>query len=155
MVPILVNHSPSRRVGPLELFNRGQYKGQRVEDIIRRNPQYVMYCIKEWLDISPRQALVFERCTGGGIIPDRYIKESPPSEEDDWTQGDRRIYNDNLDVGIPNYDFDPGVAPPWWREFKLRSRDSEVMRHPYKYYSLYESYSKRDLQHNLKSFRNG
>lgn len=120
MVPVkLVNHSPSRRVGPLERLDRGQYKGQRVEDIIRRSPQYIMYCVKEWLDISPWQALVFEEVTGGGIIPDAYIKEKSPSEgdQDSWTARDHYLYNTNQDI-LPNWDFYPDSAPEWWEEFK-------------------------------------
>lgn len=121
MVPVkLVNHSPSRRVGPLERLDRGQYKGQRVEDIIRRSPQYIMYCVKEWLDISPWQALVFEEVTGGGIIPDAYIKEKSPSEDPDgWTARDQHLYNTNQDI-LPNWDFYPEEAPVWWEEFKAQ-----------------------------------
>lgn len=126
MVPV-GKTSPSRRVGPLERLDRGQYRGQKVEDIIRRFPHYIMYCIKEWLDISPLQALLFEEVTGGGIIPDAYIKEKSPSEDpDSWTARDHYLYDTNQDI-LPNWDFYPDSAPEWWEEFKAQpsSRPSE------------------------------
>lgn len=136
MVPVkLVNHSPSRRVGPLETLDRGQYKGQKVEDIIRRFPQYIMYCVKEWLDISPWQALLFEEATGGGIIPDRYIKEKSSPQE--WSSQDQSIYNANKDL-FPNYDFYPEFSPSWWKNLKASPEFRSGS--PYARVKAYEKY---------------
>ena len=161
----LVNCSPPRRRGPLTHFPQGQYKGQRIEDVIRRNPNYVMWAVKEWLDLTPSQAGLFEAVTGGGIIPDRYIKESPPKvispirekqesppkkEKDSpesaigWlTWGPDGIDEvNNPGKTIPNYDFDPDMAPDWWPRFKKECEGKNALER----YDIYERYRNEELK---------
>lgn len=136
-----LNVSTVRREGPLEYLDRGMYKGSRVEDIIRKNPSYIMHAVKEWLYVTPRQALVFEEVTGGGIIPDTYIKKMSPSGEGGYIHS-RDLY--------PNWDFDPDQAPPWWEEFKKEANKVNPEEVP----GLYEKYSRRELRKIIQEFYN-
>ena len=92
MVPVLTHKS---RIGPLEVMDRGPYLGKKIEEVIKKNPLYIMSCIKEWLDISPLQAQIFRQVTEGDI-PNKFIAK------------------DQLDIlSIPNYDFCQVTAPGW------------------------------------------
>lgn len=136
-----LNVSTVRREGPLEYLDRGMYKGSRVEDIIRKNPSYIMHAIKEWLYITPHQALVFEEVTGGGIIPEAYIKERVPPSRGEYSTS-RDLY--------PNWDFDPEMAPPWWKEFKEEAHKVSPEEVP----ELYERYSRKELKKIIQEFYN-
>ena len=155
----LVNCGPPSRRGPYSTFPSGKYLGQRVEDIIRRDPRYFMWAVKEWLDVSPSQALLFELQTGGGEIPSQYIKESKeetskiPEVEESSPRVDKRdemIYSRNLDL-VPNYDFDPSIAPTWWQEFKQKSLEERSL---YKRYLLFQEYQDKDWQEVKKELNN-
>lgn len=127
MVPVLTHKS---RIGPLEVLDRGPYLGKKVEEVIKKNPLYIMSCIKEWLDISPLQAQVFRQVTEGDI-PNKFI------------------VRDQLDIlSIPNYDFCPEIAPGWWEEFKEKGKYLT----PSGYVRLYQEYSNKDLQKTIKGF---
>ena len=120
---MLENINQSRR-GPLSVFKAGKYVGNRIEDIIKKDPYYFIWAVKEWLNISPEQASLFEEVTNGGTIPKKYIV-SPTRKEEPL------VYIPYLSWGpegvcevknpvycIPNYDFDPDLAPDFWKEFK-------------------------------------
>lgn len=156
----LVNCGPPSRKGPFIRFPHGKYQGRKVEDIIVQDPHYFMWAVKEWLDVSPTQALIFELHTGGGEIPSQYIKENKeetskiPEVEESSPKVDKRdemIYNRNLDL-VPNYDFDPSTAPPWWREFKQRSLEERSL---YRRYTLYQEYQDKDWQKVKRELSNG
>lgn len=164
----LVNCSPPRkRKGPLEKFTFGQYVGQRVEDVIRRNPRYIMWAAKEFLDLSPTQAFLFETVTGGGIIPDAYISSrepkrmvisplpevrkpvSPPRPVESPSIKDTTKLPDpipeweGVDCTWPNLGFDPDLAPRWWTRFQEHIREKGLTGKQAKW--LYEFYVKRDM----------
>lgn len=152
----LVNCGPPSRRGPYSRFPSGKYLGQRVEDVIRRDPRYFMWAVKEWLDVSPQQALLFELQTGGGEIPSQYVKSFPdnPSDErspEDFFKSskDREAYWRNLDLSIPNYDFDPSGAPSWWREFKQKSQNIDSI---WERYFLYQQYVDKEWEISRKMF---
>lgn len=159
---------PKQRKGPLEKFTFGKYVGCRVEDIIRRDPNYFMWAVKEWLDVSPQQAFLFETVTGGGIIPDSYISErrekkvasalvggedrdSPPRPERspfDHSKN-RKWYEENDFPDWPNYDFDPSIAPEWWEEFKSKIKDLCLDEAN----ALYRDYQRKEI-HKLMEYWN-
>lgn len=98
------------REGPIRKINKGIYIGKTVDWLIETHPKYFMSCVKEWLDISPAQADLFERVSGGARIPARYIKLESPT----------KLYSPSEFDIIPNYDFDPEWAPAWWPDLKKR-----------------------------------
>jgi len=132
------------RKGPFRKWPQGKYLGELVEDVIANDPYYFMTAVKEWLDISPYQADLFEEITGGGKIPDRYIKRV--SEETKLQERDDKLYYSNNDI-LPNWDFDPTLAPKWWPEFKERSKG---LTHCCQRVDLYNSYVQRDIREGLK-----
>lgn len=147
----LVNCSPptyTQRKGPFERLPQGKYQGSLVEDIIRRDPRYFMWAVKEWLDVSPKQATLFTLLTDGEI-PLRYISEDAPQDRRNvspynvggWSQADEHVYWTNQDL-IPNYDFDPESAPTWWEEYKRKVKGET---HPAKRLAVYEQFWKRDF----------
>lgn len=106
----------SERKGPWEVFPFGKYKGKTLRETMREDPQYVGYCIKQYLNLSIEQAMEFENLTDIQV-PEEYIdyeykvspkpspaqkKESPagemsPLEYFRWASG--------ADIQ-PNYSFD-------------------------------------------------
>lgn len=129
MVPIkykgteLVNCSPPPiRKGPYVRFPHGRYEGATITDIIRSDPRYFMYAVKDWLNVTPEQASLFTLVTDGEI-PLRYISQDTPLDERSIRKGDldSHLYWTNQDL-LPNYDFDPSEAPDWWPEYKERSK---------------------------------
>lgn len=164
----LVNCSPPRRKGPFTHFPQGQYKDRRVEDVIRVNPQYVMWAVKEWLNLTPSQAGLFEAVTGGGIIPDRYIveevpkpispkdrQESPPKEDSQvphismgwfsWSPDGVDMVEDAGDT-VPNYEFDPLLTPDWWPRFKKECEGKSGSQRR----DIFERYRKEEIQEMMK-----
>lgn len=126
------------REGPYRRFPRGRYQGVPIEEVIRKDPRYVMWAIRDWLDVSPQQATLFTRITGGEIPP-RFVKPSPLQGEE-WTERDLHVYWSNQDL-VPNYDF-YGEGPSWWEEYKRRVKGET---HPAKRLSLYQEYVRRDF----------
>lgn len=117
------------RIGPVKVFPSGMYERTPVEVVMKTDIRYFMRAVKDWLDVSPSQASLFKQLTKGGEIPPQFIK-SPLGEKKltkeeewvvpkDWTDEDIRVVRDTWST-IPNYDFDPELAPPWWQECKER-----------------------------------
>ena len=141
------------RRGPFKVWPSGKYVGNLIDATIREDPAYFMYTVKAWLDISPEQAELFQFVTDGGEIPLKYIKKGSPtkvtntSKEDydppeGWTIEDIQLVKNTWNP-IPNYDFDPEMAPDWWPECK-KKMDKE--KRPTKRREIYESYLRKEVQ---------
>ena len=142
----LVNCPPQRK-GPYQKYPIGKYQGIPVEEIIRKDPRYFMWTVKEWLNVSPSQAFLFEEVTEGGEIPRKYISEENPPvggrmSPHSWDSQDEHLYWTNQDL-IPNYDFDPRGAPSWWLEYKEKIK-GEV--HPGRRLTIYQKYVMEDFR---------
>lgn len=145
------------RRGPFQVWPSGKYRGNLIDSTIREDPAFFMYEVKMWLDITPEQAELFYDVTGGGEIPPRFIKDSQKKEEEGeykwpeyYTQEDIAVVKDMWHT-IPNYDFDPDLAPEWWPECKARM---EKEKRPSVRRKIYDGYLKRDLQEYVHSERN-
>ena len=65
----------SERKGPWKIFNYGTYKGQLVEDVIEKDPMFFATCVKNYLNVSPKQSQKFYELIGTEI-PDSFIDYS-------------------------------------------------------------------------------
>lgn len=130
----LVNCSPpSTRRGPCEVLPQGKYQGMRVDDIIRRDPRYFMWAVKEWLNVSPKQAILFTLLTDGEI-PLKYISEDTPRDKrGGLPPPDKETYVREIEL-VPNWDFDPESAPSWWQTYKEKSRGKVSLSEKVKVY---------------------
>lgn len=107
----------SERKGPWEVFPFGKYKGKTLREIIREDPQYVGYCVKQYLNLSMEQAVEFENLTDVQV-PEEYIdygykvsspKPSPVQEEKSPTKEMSSLEYSRWACGMdiqPNYNFD-------------------------------------------------
>lgn len=127
-----------------------------------------MWAVKEFLNLSPSQAFLFETVTGGGIIPDAYISsrepkkmvisprpevrkpvspprpvESPLGVEDTTKLPDPIPEWEGIDCTWPNLGFDPDIAPRWWSRFQDLIREKGLTGKQAKW--LYQFYVKRDM----------
>lgn len=123
------------RRGPYNSFKEGRYLGEKIEDVIKVDPMYVAKAIKAYLDVTEAQAQLFTKVTNGGEIPRKYIREDKKrkarievvSKVDDfewpknYTIEDIQVVKDNW-FRLPNWDFDPEMAPPWYAEYKERTK---------------------------------
>lgn len=135
------------RRGPFREWPEGKYRGIPVIEVIENDPMAFMQAVKGWLDITEHQADVFREITGGGEIPTRYIKRV--LGEDELKRRDDNLYNTNRDI-LPNWDFDPSVAPRWWPEFKERCK---TLTHCSQRVDLYNSYVRQDMQESLRQWQ--
>lgn len=100
------------RKGPWKTFPFGKYKGRSVLDIIDEDLQYVMFTVKQFLNLSPRQAEYFYNKTGVDI-PEEFIVEDSPekvilvseSYQGFPSKAEYFRYLSNMDIE-PNYNFD-------------------------------------------------
>lgn len=129
------------RRGPWQTFQTGKYKGRRVEDIIRDDVYYFMWAVKEFLDVSPDQAALFRR-TSGGTIPGYLVKSPPPPRQEPELKGRaRNIYERSLDI-LPNYDDFPDSRPDWWLEFQEQEKGLDIVQR----LDLYEDFRRKELR---------
>lgn len=135
------------RRGPYQEWPEGKYRGIPVTEVIENDPYTFMAAVKGWMDVTPYQAALFEEITGGGVIPDRYVKRLTGEEE--LKRRDDSLYNTNRDI-LPNWDFDPSVAPRWWPEFKEKCK---TLTHCSQRVDLYNSYVRRDMQESLRQWQ--
>lgn len=108
-----------RRIGPVDKYPFGKYKGRKVLDILYDDPQYLIWSIREFLDLSPTQSTTIElelECN----IPSRYVvspkqptgvfplkkKKVSPTK----VQVDSPTTKDDSPVSIPPY----GTPEFWW-----------------------------------------
>lgn len=161
------------RVGPLETFNWGKYNRVSVKDVIRKDPQYFMVAVKDWLDVSPDQATLFTLLYEGEI-PQRYIKEFSPDlspalgeklsrRESNVSLGKRvpdpdrieqYLYESNKDI-LPNWDFDPESKPEWVKNYEkalqnLKEKEGLDYIPISRRLSLYNTYQQEFYKENLK-----
>jgi len=71
------------RKGPYNIFPNGKYSGESIMNVIDNDPEYVIWCVMNFLDLTPGQA----KYLGDKYnkeVPDRYIKlvEKDPEEND-------------------------------------------------------------------------
>lgn len=119
----------SAREGPYQTFPHGQYEGVPVIAVMKSDMQYFLQAVKDWLNVTPAQAGYFKQITKGGEIPPHFIGEThkeisneewkPPKE---YTREDIRVVEKGYLAEIPNYDFDPKLAPGWWKTYKEKSK---------------------------------
>lgn len=128
------------RRGPYSEWPEGRYRGIPMTEVITNDPMTFMQAVKGWLDITESQADVFREITGGGEIPLRYIKVMPG--ESKVQARDDRLYYSNRDI-LPNWDFDPSVAPRWWPEFKERCKS---LTHCSQRVDLYNEYMRKGIR---------
>lgn len=101
-----------------------------------------MWAVKEWLNLTPSQAGLFEAVTGGGIIPDRFIvQELPSPRPESPPKGDFPQWTGE-DCTWPNLGFDPDLAPGWWKEFEEKIKGLSSTQAKW----LFEDYRKKELK---------
>lgn len=140
----------TNRRGPLTKFPHGQYVGSSVEEVIRKDPRYFMWCVKEWLNVSPKQAEVFEEVTGGGTIPECYVISPLPKKEPQsspLTQNKQMWWEDDYDLPCwPDWDYWGLEKPKWWEEFMKRAETLTMSQAK----DLYAEYQMKDIREQMK-----
>jgi hypothetical protein len=83
---------PNRRSEyPISRFWYTKHAGRTIEEIIDREPSFIEWAIKNFQNVTPSQAIYFEKKTGKSI-PDICIQDVKPYE---WVEGDtEQLYID-------------------------------------------------------------
>ena len=78
------SHSNHPHEYPIVRYWYTKHKGQTIEEIIRKDPEYFEWCVNTFQDVTPGQARYYKEITGKEV-PHEYIQDVPPYE---WIPGD-------------------------------------------------------------------